>query len=144
MAKADIARLKREDSRVKRVQNNSLKLANKVLSTKLAVEQVKNVRLLDFIARAQVSSGVCCCGDTMDGHPSPMSCGHSPIDVWDHAVGKLLDAPSDTSALEAIVKKAGEAMRERCAAYVARNLYTNQNDLDAIRALPGVTLEDLK
>lgn len=145
MAKADIARLKREDSRVKRVQNNSLKLANKVLSTKLAVEQAKNVRLLDFIARAPVSSGVCCCGETMDGHSSPMFCGHSPVDMWDHAVRELLDAPSDTSALEAIVKKAGEVMRER-SINVAWN---NEPDCNGpiemeIHALPGVTLEDLK
>ena len=36
----------------------------------------------------------------MDGHSSPMHCGHSPVDMWDYAVEKLLDAPSDTSTPE--------------------------------------------
>ena len=112
---------------------------------KLAAEQAKNVDLLDFIARAQVSSGVCCCGEPMDGHSSPMSCGHSPVDMWDHAVGKLLDAQSDDSALEAVVKKAGEAMRER-SINVAWNYEPDCNGPIemGIRALPAVTLEDLK
>ena len=72
------------------------------LRAELAAEQANNARLRDFIASAQVSSGVCCCGEAMDGHSSPMSCGHSPVDMWDHAVEKLLDAPSDTSTLEAV------------------------------------------
>lgn len=110
--------------------------AGQFVLEQLAAEQAKNVRLLDFIARAQVSSGVCCCGEPMDGHSSPMSCGHSPVDMWDHAVGKLLDAPSDTSALEAIVKKACEVMRERCAeVWMMGETH--------IRALPAVTLDDL-
>ena len=76
------------------------------LKQQLAAEQAKNVGLLDFIARAQVSSGVCCCGEPMDGHSSPMSCGHSPVDTWDYAVGKLLDAQPDTYALEAMLAAA--------------------------------------
>lgn len=112
------------------------------LEQQLAAEQAKNVGLRDFIARAQVSSGVCCCGEPIDGHSSPMSCGHSPVDMWDHAVGKLLDAPSDTSALEAIVKKAGEVMRERCASESCRS--HEYDATKAIRTLPAVTLEDLK
>lgn len=42
--------------------------------------------LLKFIQTAQVSSGVCCCGDDMKAHASPMICGHNPVDMWDHAV----------------------------------------------------------
>lgn len=56
---------------------------------------------------------------------------------------EALDLPTDTSALEATIAKAGEVMRERCAEYVMRNLYSNSDDIDAIRALPGVTLGDL-
>ena len=70
------------------------------LRAELAAEQANNTRLRDFIASAQVSSGVCCCGEAMDGHSSPMSCGHSPVDMWDHAVEKLLHAPSDTPTPE--------------------------------------------
>lgn len=76
--------------------------AGQFVLEQLAAEQAKNVKLLDFIARAQVSSGVCCCGEPMDGHSSPMSCGHSPVDAWDYAVWKLLDAQPDTYALEAM------------------------------------------
>jgi len=40
--------------------------------------------LLGFIQNADVSSGVCCCGDAMDSHG--MYCGHNPVDMWDHSV----------------------------------------------------------
>lgn len=69
------------------------------LQQQLAAEQLNNAKLLDFIARAPVSSGVCCCGDTIDGHASPMICGHSPVDMWDHAVRGLLDTKPDDAAL---------------------------------------------
>lgn len=46
-------------------------------------------RLMDFITNAQVSSGVCCCGDSMQGHADPMTSGHSPVDVWDNAVFEI-------------------------------------------------------
>ena len=112
------------------------------LRAELAAEQAKSVEVRDFIARAQVSSGVCCCGEAMDGHSSPMSCGHSPVDMWDYAVGKLLDAPSAISALEAYVAKAGEKMRtDAMQAADANNQFAAY---DAIRTLPPVTLEDLK
>ena len=53
----------------------------------------------EFIARAHVSSGVCCCGEAIDGHSSPMSCGHSPVDLWDHSVEQILATTPD-QALE--------------------------------------------
>ena len=108
----------------------------------ILAQQARIEQLTNFIKYAQVSSGVCCCGDSMEGHPSPMTCGHSPVDMWDHAVGKLLDAPSDTSSLEAIVKKAGEVMRERCASESCRS--HEYDATKAIRTLPAMTLEDLK
>lgn len=72
-----------------------------------------------------------------------------PCDRWNKTqhgiVCKALSTPSDTSALEAIVKKAGEVMRER-SINVAWN---NEPDCNGpiemeIRALPAVTLDDLK
>ena len=69
------------------------------LQQQLAAEQANNAKLRDFIAHAQVSSGVCCCGDAMNWHASPMTCGHSPVDMWDYAVSSLLDTKSDDSAL---------------------------------------------
>ena len=32
------------------------------------------------IEHADMADGVCCCGDMMEGHSDPMSCGHSPVD----------------------------------------------------------------
>lgn len=54
-----------------------------------------------------------------------------------------LAQPADTSALEAIVKKAGEVMRERCEACMC-DLGVYDSPQAAIRALPGVTMEDLQ
>lgn len=42
-------------------------------------------RAVSFVQHAEVSSGVCCCGDSIDGHGNPMDCGHSPRDTWDYA-----------------------------------------------------------
>ena len=47
--------------------------------------------LVDFISNAEVSSGVCCCGDDMSRHVNPMDCGHSPVDSWNYAVSQYRD-----------------------------------------------------
>jgi hypothetical protein len=55
------------------------------------------------------------------------------------AVKEALALPQDTSALEAMIVKAGEVMRERCFAI------GHSDSIDeSIRALPGVTMKDLK
>lgn len=56
--------------------------------------------------------------------------------------------PQDTSALEAMIAKAGEVMRERAARKVEVAFeihpYPRWHDItNAIRALPGVTLQDM-
>lgn len=64
---------------------------------------------------------------------------------------QALALPQDTTALEAMIAKAGEVMRERCAveayewdmAYVLADTAPIGN-AEAIRALPVVTLSDLK
>ena len=38
-------------------------------------------RLLALAERLDLTEGVCCCGDSMDRHPEPMSCGHLPVDA---------------------------------------------------------------
>ena len=55
-------------------------------------------------------------------------------------VNKALALPQDTSALEAVVQRAGEVMRER----VMRARGNGQLYPVEIHALPGVTLEDLR
>src|SRR5574343_1517370 len=103
---------------------------------KLAAEQAKNVELREGLESA--IKGLTWWMDNM------------PHDVTDvdfaeiDALQEALAAPSDTSALEAIVKKAGEVMRRWA---------TDQEMLKghagplivvyAIRALPAVTLDDL-
>ncbi len=63
----------------------------------------------DFIETAPVSTGVCCCGESMEGHSSPMNCGHTPVDLWDHSVISVLSATPD-QALEQFV----ERVRNQC------------------------------
>ncbi|WP_292041545.1 hypothetical protein [Massilia sp. UBA6681] len=57
-------------------------------------------RLLAFIQNAGVSSGVCCCGDSMERHGNPMDSGHNPVDMWDHGVACWTEeiAESDNTA----------------------------------------------
>lgn len=56
---------------------------------------------------------------------------------------EALATPQDTSALEALIAKAGEVMRERCADFVQFQ-WDEAGAAYEIRALPGVTLEDLQ
>ena len=49
--------------------------------------QARVAELYDLIKYAQVESGVCMCGDNMQDHNQ--SSGHSPVDVWDHAVEQI-------------------------------------------------------
>lgn len=67
---------------------------------------------------------------------------------------QALSQPTNTSSLEDMIQKAGEVMRERCAAESESNAcpayeYVStaipaKGIAEAIRALPGVTMEDLK
>lgn len=128
-----------------------LKKANKDLGDlvrerdkQLAAAQAREQQLRNLLEHAPVSSGVCCCGDSMDRHPDPMVCGHSPVDQWDWAVLSLLKETQDTTALEAIVEKAGEVMRERAATLWLQCSEEEEWNLEeAIRALPGVTLTEI-
>lgn len=43
-----------------------------------------------MVSNCDVNSGVCCCGDSMDKHPDPMYCGHSPVDSGIYAAESLL------------------------------------------------------
>ena len=49
--------------------------------------QSRVAELYDLIKYAQVDSGVCMCGDNMQDHNQ--ASGHSPVDVWDHAVEQV-------------------------------------------------------
>lgn len=72
------------------------------------------------------------------------------IASWDSIlpeVDEALALPSDNTALREMIAKAGEVMRERCVAAMGADkgpLCGTKYATDAIRALPGVTLEDLQ
>ena len=64
---------------------------------------------------------------------------------------EALDTPTDTSALEAMIQKAGEVMRERCLSEIDPKYYTHgllkevvEGCCGDLRSLPNVTLEDLR
>ena len=64
-----------------------------------------------------------------------------------HVADEALAQPQDTTALSTMIAKAAEVMRERC----VRELFGRFTPVDtarilseAIRAIPGVTLEDIK
>lgn len=41
-------------------------------------------RAADIFRNCTVEDGMCCCGDDMERHPDPMTCGHSPTDHGGH------------------------------------------------------------
>jgi hypothetical protein len=43
-----------------------------------------------IFANCEVLSGCCCCGDDMKTHSDPMACGHSPVDMGEHAVNNWI------------------------------------------------------
>jgi len=114
-------------------------------AAELAAEQAKNAALRDALNRLQEA----CNGEDDNEFYAANS-----------AATKYLSAPSDTSALEAMIAKAGEKMREKCANLCddsakslsacpksAQNdaaISAIENKATRIRTLPGVTLEDLK
>lgn len=131
--------------------------ANLSLRQQLAAEQAKNAGLRRaFIGLMQVVPRDVNCGNMhhkrKDQHEYDETC--PVVSRYAEAIeqaDKVLATPSDTSALEAIVKKAGEKMRENCItaagpedSYQDDWIRAKVDACDAIRALPAVTLEDLK
>ena len=67
--------------------------------------QARVAELYDLIKYAQVESGVCMCGDNIKDHNQ--SSGHSPVDVWDHAVEQI---NKEGSSEAFILRKQAEAL----------------------------------
>ena len=54
-----------------------------------------------MIENTSIETGYCCCGDGMDGHASPMICGHSATDQGAYLAGLLYeDAKAAIAAAE--------------------------------------------
>ena len=47
-----------------------------------ACEHLQNV--MYALQQAEIKTGVCCCGDSMDRHDVAFNCGHSPVDEFDY------------------------------------------------------------
>lgn len=99
----------------------------------LAAEQATNMRLREALE-----------------HFFPDWRSYTPLN-WRYKAVEALSTPSDTSALEAYVTKAGEKMRVNCItaagpedSYQDDWIRAKADACDAIRALPAVTLADIK
>jgi hypothetical protein len=68
--------------------------------------QARVAELYDLIKYAQVESGVCMCGDDIKDHNQ--ASGHSPVDVWDHAVEQI---NKEGSSEAFILRKQAEAVQ---------------------------------
>ena len=90
----------------------------------LALAQADNQRLREFAQK--ISEQI---PEKPDYWSSCGQCSNNADEAED-----LIAQSQDVSALEAIVQKAGEVMRERC----------NRSSVDRIQYLPGVTLGDLR
>jgi hypothetical protein len=67
-------------------------------ATRLQSLEAENARLLELVNTAEgifqhcdVTDGMCVCGDDMKNHPSPMDCGHRPVDHGAYVVGQWLE-----------------------------------------------------
>ena len=47
--------------------------------------------VIDFLRFAPLSSGICACGDSIEGHANAMNCGHSPVDSGEYNIMKLIE-----------------------------------------------------
>lgn len=76
----------------------------------LREQEPVNARLLaivhqtvGLIENTSIETGYCCCGDGMDGHASPMICGHSATDQGAYLAGLLYeDAKAAIAAAKSI------------------------------------------
>lgn len=68
-------------------------LADDLADVRKAVAELieAHKRLLAMAERLDIAEGVCCCGDDMDRHPEPMSCGHSPVDAGHYHHGATIE-----------------------------------------------------
>ncbi len=56
-------------------------------------DQLKNLveGFCEIMEHCSVSNGMCCCGDDMKNHESPMNCGHSPRDEGEYRSTQLYE-----------------------------------------------------
>ena len=118
-----VAELKQENAQLRfaLADTEALELGT---AERLALAQADNQRLREFAQK--ISEQI---PEKPDYWSSCGQCSNNADEAED-----LIAQSQDVSALEAIVQKAGEVMRERC----------NRSSVDRIQYLPGVTLGDLR
>ena len=107
------------------------------LEQQLATQAAQIEMMRDFIETAPVSTGVCCCGESMEGHSSSMNCSHTPVDLWDHSVISVLSTTPD-QALEQFAAKVREQCQMTCLEKHANGNWkydTREECAEAIRAI---------
>ena len=58
-----------------------------------ACEHLQSVMCV--LQQAEIKTGVCCCGDSMEGHDPGYNCGHSPLDMFDYYGLPIIRAAED-------------------------------------------------
>ena len=82
-----------------------------------------------MIENTSIETGCCCCGDGMDGHASPMICGHSATDQGAYLAGLLYeDAKAAIARAESAIETPAKV--SPCAGHAV------QQDADASRDWP--------
>lgn len=130
--------LAEKDAEIARLKASWQSVAIEDMAKQLAASQAREVQLREALEDAN---------DFVERHSNRWDGinGKHPCTVVESS-RKALALPQDTSALEAMIAKAGEVMRERCANYVESDgCPPVRNEAGkSIRALPCVTLEDLQ
>ena len=162
------ARLKAECDDIKQVQfPRKLEAVAVGWKKQLAAEQLNNQLLRDALnqwigiaSNCSIESGCCCCGESIENHSHPMTCGHSPVDMADSVVheainrtDKALSLTASTEALNELIEKVERLTIERCVTEIEETAdmvriigYSYRECLQvAIRALPvgQIKLEEL-
>jgi len=63
-----------------------MEVEDEILFDRKLIEQA-----IEQLKRVDLSEGVCCCGDSMEGHASPLHCGHSPTDAGQYYGYNLIE-----------------------------------------------------
>ena len=46
---------------------------------------------LETLRKGQFYEGVCCCGESMENHTSPLFCGHTPVDFGEYYAAMTIE-----------------------------------------------------
>jgi hypothetical protein len=64
------------------------KICKTVISTCRCWKAAENIEYIVCAECEKIPDDTCCCGDPMEGHASPINCGHSPVSMRDHYASK--------------------------------------------------------